>query len=305
MNSYRLKKERERLLFSALSVLGSIVVVLLLSWILDLFRFEDFSDYSGPVKITFGSELSEVESDVVVPEPVIEEPETVERVEELTPIVEEPVVPEPTQPKEVTETIEEPVIDRVEEVTPEVVKPVKPPEPIVKKGRESGNSHETSFDSSSSEIGRTAYFPIADYMPLPKSIPIDTYALITGDITGFGEKNYNRNFFERYYMKSGSVYELIDSVNYQQRPDLWAILKQAGYDIDRAEYKQQSLNTVVVIFEIEKSSDGSFVVSSAEIEKSSGVAEIDDAVLYGFRKSTYSNSTDTVVKGRFKYSFSR
>jgi len=307
VNRYREKKERERVLLSTLYVFGSTLLVFLFLFLFDLLKFEDFNEYTGPVKITFGSPLSEID---VVPE---KQP-TPEKIEEQP--VEEEKIPEEILEEIESEVIEskseeilndKPKIEETKEVEPikKVIKePVKVSEPVVQKGRESGNSHETSFQSDSSKISRSGYFPIYQYMPLPKSITLDIYSFISGDVTGFGDKEYNRNFFNRYYQDRGSFFSLSIDVPMENRPDMWAILEAAGYKVESAEYKlDNSLRPVIIAFEINKNSNGMNAIKSAEIVSSSGVSEVDEAVLYGFKQSTYSNNTNESVKGRFKYSF--
>lgn len=307
MNSYREKKERERLLFSSLVVFGSIIVLFLLFFLIDFLKFEDFNEYTGPVKITFGSPDATLES-LPVKQPEIEDvPEESIPEEEVAPVVEPIVENEVVNSKsdiiknDIPKIEETKVVEAVKKV---VKKPVVEPTPIVQKGRESGNSHETSFESTSSKVGRSGYFPISQFMPLPKEITIDIFSLITGDVTGFDDPDYNRTFFKRYYIESGNLYSLNSSVPLQNRPDLWAILDEAGYNVNNAEYKTEyNLKTVIISFEINNTSNGVTNIKSAKIESSSGNTAVDEAVLYGFKQSTYSNSTDSSVKGRFKYSF--
>lgn len=306
MNSYRKKKERERILISSAAVLGFILFVILISLILNLFKFEDFNEYTGPVKITFGTPEG---LDELLKTPEITKPQNVEP----KPVPKPEVEPEPEITEIRPDTVPEPVENKPEE--PKVEEPVESykepaeesipePKPVVQKGVENGNSHETSFESSSSKIGRRAYFPIWQFMPLPGKISKTIYSQIHGDITRMDEENYNRNLFLMFYSESDDQYKLKDTVPLQSRPDLWAILEQAGYDMDNAEYKKgRNLKSVIISFEINSNSNGINAIKSAEIDSSSGYGEIDEAVLYGFRQSTYSNSTDDSVKGRFKYSF--
>lgn len=323
MNSYRIKKERERTLFSCAVVAGSILVVFLISLISGLFGFEDFNEYSGPVKITFGTpegldelleinkltEPSKPEKPAVEPEPVKDIDPKIDEVEPLPPVEPEPKVVEPvekTEPAPISKPATEPEVKSVTEShKPEATPAPEPkPKPVIQKGVENGNSHETTFESTSSKIGRRAYFPISQFMPLPETVAISMFLQITGDITGMDEVDYNKNLFLRYYSEEGGRYELIDDIPFQARPDIWAILEQAGYDLDNPEYKRKyNLNYVIISFEINSNSNGINAIRSAKIDSTSGYPEIDEAVLYGFKQSTYSNSTDDSVKGRFKYSF--
>lgn len=306
MNDYRIKKERERLLYSSIIVLLSTTIIFATLWLIGLLKFEDFNDYSGPVKITFG--VTDGVEDLEVPvkkippkETVIPENESVDVSEEIEVKKSEPEVVE----KE-TRKIEEPV--EVKKPDPKKVEEdkKKPEEavPRVQKGSESGNSHETTFESTSSNIGRRAYIPISLYMPLPKNISKDIFANISGDVTGFGEEGYNRNYFLKHYRDSGAEFRLDESIPYDDRPYIWTIIEEAGYDTDKAEYKiSKKLKPVIISFVIKGNSKGNSAIKSAVIDSSSGDTDIDESVLYGFKKSTYSNSTDDDVKGRFKYSF--
>lgn len=308
MISYREKKERERLILSTLYVFGSTLIVFGILYLFNLLKFEDFHEYTGPVKITFGS--PDVTEDVT---PILKKQEIPREIEKPQPdkeILPEPeVVKEPEIVESVSNEIKKDTPVKKETKKPEVVKPaeVTPPAepvPVIQNGRENGNSHETSFESSSSKIGRRAYFPISQFMPLPETVSIDIFSLIEGDVTGFGDSSYNRSFFKKYYSDRGSYYSLNGDVPLQNRPDLWAILDKAGYNLDDADYKKdRRLKPVIISFEINSNSGGVNSIKSAEIVSSSGDREIDEAVLYGFKQSTYSNSTDQSVKGRFKYSF--
>lgn len=307
MNSYREKKERERLVFSCLTVLGATILLLIIAFLLEMLRFEDFNEYTGPVKITFGSpdgirqnetvkELitQKVNDEVIQKEDIADEP---------VPEVESETVE--SKPEVVTNDL--PKVEKTEEVDivkKVIEKPVVEPTPVVQRGRESGNSHETSFESSSSKIGRRAYFPIVDFMPLPKTVTLDIFALIQADESSFNSVLENKTFFKTFYFDRGTYFSLNSSVPFQDRPDLWLILKRAGYDVENAEYKTEiKLKNIIISFEINSNSNGANAIKSAAIESSSGNQEIDKAVLYGFRQSTYSNSTDDTVKGRFKYTF--
>lgn len=307
MNEYRIKKERERILKSSVLVLGTTTIIFLALWIIGLLEFEDFNNYSGPVKITFGVE--DGAEDVVVPvkEIVKEDQPEVDPEPEVEPLPEEVITPESTPepeeaPKEKIKEVpkpEEPVKETIKEPKEE-----KPPQPVIQKGVESGNSHETTFQSDSSKIGRRAYIPISLYMPLPKAVSRSLFSSITGDITGFGEEGYNRKAFLKFYRDNGSDYVLDETTPLDSRPEIWSILKEAGYNLDKAEYKTgRKLKSVIISFEIRGNTNGSNAIKSANLESSSGYEDIDEAVLYGFKKSTYSNSTDDDVKGRFRYSF--
>ena len=78
-------------------------------------------------------------------------------------------------------------------------------------------------------------------------------------------------------------------------------LEQGGYDLSRAEYKQgRLLRPVVLSFSVVPSTG---VLEEVFLEKSCGYSELDEAVLYGFQASSYFNSTDRKIKGRFTYRF--
>ncbi len=302
MNNYRIKKEKERLLLSTVYVLGSTALVFLLLFILGLFKFEDFNEYSGPVKITFGSPLSEITDNVVKPKEIVSQETVKEPVPELPKSEETTTIPKNESIKNTVPEKKEP-LNKSSEIADNKVTSEEPKQ-IVQSGRESGNSHETTFDSDSSKIGRRAYFPIAQFMPLPNILTDAVYNSVSGDITGFDDPDYNRNLIDKFYSKNLNNYVLVREIPLQDRPYLWAIIEKAGYDLNKAEYKLGTkLKDVIIAFEINGNSNGANAIKSAEVITSSGNKEIDEAVLYGFKQSTYSNSTDEIVKGRFKYTF--
>lgn len=307
MNEYRIKKERERILKSAVLVLSSTTIIFLTLWIIGLLQFEDFNNYSGPVKITFG--IEDGIDEVVVPvKEIVKKPEPEvdpEPIKELTPPQDQETPessPEP-EPKSVEPENDPKPKEPVRDSVPEP-KEVTPPTPPVQEGFEGGNSHETTFQSDSSDISRSFYSEIYLNMPLPKSITRELFSFITGDITGWGDEGYNRKVFLKFYRDSGDAFVLDDPVDLEDRSELWLILESAGYDIDKADYKiGKKLKPVIISFEISGEKGGRGTIKSAVIDSSSGYKDIDEAVLYGFKKSKYSNSSEDNVKGRFRYSF--
>ena len=92
---------------------------------------------------------------------------------------------------------------------------------------------------------------------------------------------------------------------YDARPELWTALEDAGYDVKNAEYKTANrLRPVIILFKVSAPGrDGKPVLEAVHIESGSGLGDIDDDVLYGFKKAEFSNSGSASISGRFTYRF--
>ena len=117
-----------------------------------------------------------------------------------------------------------------------------------------------------------------------------------------------RRILLRYYEKSplGEGYLLIDgsdsSVSYDEKRTVWVLLEQAGYDVKNAEYKKDrgSIRPVILSFSVVP---GTGELEDVQISQTSGYSDLDAAVKYGFQASSYYNSADRKIKGRFTYRF--
>lgn len=174
------------------------------------------------------------------------------------------------------------------------------------KGSEMGNSFETNLGGGGS-IGRALSVPIYFYMPLPQVLPFAFPDRFTNDLDGFVTKESRMLFFSRYYRKAGSSWQLIKPVlALDERPGLWALLENAGYDPSQADYKKlRTLGPVTIDFELGpfNAETRRVPLLSVELKTSSGDKDVDNAVLYAFRQASYSNSGKDKVKARFTYRF--
>lgn len=169
---------------------------------------------------------------------------------------------------------------------------------------EKGNSVETTLGGSSETVGQNVYFPIYMAMPVPSTLPQSTLDAIRDKVDPLGKvlvsAETRRRFFLEYYQLQGERYSLRRQVPLNERDYLWDILEDAGYDVEQAEYKSgRTLNPVVIGFSITKDRR----LTGVDILQSSGDPDIDAAVLYGFRQSSFWNKSGETIQGRFVYRF--
>lgn len=173
------------------------------------------------------------------------------------------------------------------------------------KGRDNGNSYDTTFFNVKGFVGRVGGTPISQYMPLPQLVLGGVYIQIgNGKLTVPGREK-QIEIFETWYVKSGNNWQLrTDSVSLDQRDQLWAILEGAGYNMSQADYRYKKLRPVVLEFTLGKTGGSGAQVRDIRVVQSSGDGSIDDAVVYGFRQvAVFANKTGEEVKGRYTYSF--
>jgi TolA protein len=164
---------------------------------------------------------------------------------------------------------------------------------VTYRGAEMGNAMETTFGGTSDKVGRNVYVEIYRYMPLPMKIDDKIYQYITAKET-----------FRAYYQQSGSEWRLKSQVPVKQRENIWYMLEQAGYDASTADFKTlRKLSPVVLEFTLSPLTKGKVELLDLRLVSSSGSSEVDEAVIYGFRLSTYKNGTGAAVAGRFVYEF--
>ncbi len=315
-SEYVRRENRKRTLTSWGSALLIYLILISGYWAWEHFVRKDISMSQGPVLIRLGEPEG---ADVPQPVPPRETPE------------ETPPEPEETQPQTEPEPeiapVEQPAVEPTlpaEKVTPDTPEPTPsekpavktappaPPEPI--RGSDKGNNYE--LNSEGGEIGRSLWVPIAQYMPLPRTIEKIITAdgglesllnSVQPDAFDLYTAEQNRTLLLKYYdKKAGGVLELSRPVPMMERPDLWAILERAGYDMRSPEYKTtRTLLPVTINFSVIPS--GSTVANkldNLELVRSSGYEDIDEAVLFAFEQSSYYSKTDEPIKGRFTYRFS-
>ncbi len=169
---------------------------------------------------------------------------------------------------------------------------------------EKGNSVETTLGGSSETVGQNVYFPIYLAMPAPTSVPQSLFNAIPDKVDALGKvlvtTETRRRFFLEYYQPQGDRYVLRKQPPLNERDYLWDILEDSGYDVEQAEYKAgRTLNPVVIGFSITKDRR----LTGVDLLQSSGDPEVDAAVLYGFRQSSFWNKSGESIQGRFVYRF--
>jgi len=175
----------------------------------------------------------------------------------------------------------------------------------VTEGTEEGNAYETTYEASPGTVGRSFGNAIYLYMPVPQFVRIDVFDSIKDDpnlLSRTAEKK--RGVLFEYYDLFGEEYILKGQMqpDFDERPQIWSILSEGGYDLKNAEYKEMGLNPLVITFTVDVG-DRETSLSNVQIDRSSSIPTIDKAVIYGFQQAVFSNSSDIPVKGRFTYRF--
>jgi outer membrane biosynthesis protein TonB len=161
------------------------------------------------------------------------------------------------------------------------------------RGSEMGNSLVTTFGASSGKVGRNLYEPIWMYMPLPKTIGESIYRNIGAKGT-----------FGSYYQQSGSDWKLKSQIPVAQRSDVWNMLDSAGFDASTADFRtERKLSPVVLEFVVGPVTRNKVELVEVRLASSSGSSEVDEAVIFGFRRGAYFNKTGYAISGEFVYSF--
>jgi len=169
---------------------------------------------------------------------------------------------------------------------------------------EKGSSSDTTLGGSQGTVGQNIYQPVYSSLPLPRTVPASVYNAIPDLIMPPNIVIYTaqarKRAFTTYYEFDGSVYRLKADVPLEQREPLWQILEDAGFDPAKTDYREgRTLNPVVIGFTVTKDNQ----LRGAEVLQSSGDPQIDQAVLYGFRRAVFWNKTGETVPGRFTYRF--
>ncbi len=169
---------------------------------------------------------------------------------------------------------------------------------------EKGNTVETTLGGSSESVGQSLYVPIYLSMPLPEVVPASLFNAIPPEIvppnTLIASAESRKRAFLNYYSWNGKEYRLTNPVPLEIRDKLWEMLEDAGYNVEKADYKAgRSLNPVVIGFSITKDRQ----LKGVDILQSSGDSDIDAAVLYGFKRASFWNKSGDTIQGRFVYRF--
>lgn len=293
--------------------------------------FEEVVEYRGPVLIKFGrADAPDELTDTMPKAPESTEEEQSSTVEESPESQEEIQQGNPQESVEVDEFQSEDAVERpVSEedygnkgeavssseksksenrLTNEETSTSEAEEIVtITKGSEEGNAFETTFEASPGIVGRSFGNAIYLYLPLPQFLDAQVFEKIPDDenlISRTAEKK--RKILTGYYDLFGSEYVLKDQRQppFSERPQIWSILAEGGYDLKNPEYKQVNspLRDLIITFTVDIGSEETSL-SNIHVFHSSGSGEIDEAVIYGFQQAVFSNSSDVPVKGRFTYRF--
>ena len=173
------------------------------------------------------------------------------------------------------------------------------------RGSEKGNSSELVLKPQGEKISQNAYWPVYLFMPLPAHLEASLLAKIQS--TNLDSVDERRSRLLQFYKKGADGLVLTSDPGLPDRPEFWAILESAGYDVANAEYKRgKDLKPVIVTFQlgIPASPTDNPPLGQVHLEQSSVNGPVDDAVLYAFQKSTFANGTGQVAQGRYTYDFS-
>jgi hypothetical protein len=176
----------------------------------------------------------------------------------------------------------------------------------VVQGQENGNVLETVFEGGAGHVGRSLYVPIYLYMPLPTSLSDRLVHRIPPSSDGFQTARARQENLEVWYHPTVGGWRLRVQPPLDQRPALWIALQDAGYDVGKAEYKTvRTLAPVTLHFTLSSAKAGRPPeLLDVTLVSSSGDAEVDRAVVYGFRMSAFANGTGQDAQGVFTYDFS-
>jgi outer membrane biosynthesis protein TonB len=300
-----------------------------------LFAVDSLGSYSGPVMVRIGLPEGTDETSMALPAPAAEgvtEPRASAE-ETVSPQTAPQPEPLPAKAAEALPGAQAALIPAVEPAPPQGKDSPKtavakvPPAPAgagassalgptspdgtgttTLKGSEQGNSFQTSYESGSGKIGRSLYVPIYLYMPLPQTVGKALYDAIPPSKDGLLTAELRKVEFRSLYEQTGEGWKLKSSSPIASRPRIWLMLQDAGYQIGRAEYKQgKELRPVVLEFEVgaPESEGRTPELLSVKVISSSGYAELDDAVVYGFRQAAFFNDSLKAIRGRFTYNFDR
>jgi hypothetical protein len=176
----------------------------------------------------------------------------------------------------------------------------------VTKGSEEGNAYETTYDASPGIVGRSFGAAIYQYLPVPQFIEKRIFTSLKNDadlenLTADKKRGILSQYYEQYneqeYILKGQI-----QPDFNNRPQIWSILAEGGYDLKNPEYKEIGLRPLIITFTVDVGEKATSL-SNVQVIRSSGVAKIDEAIIFGFQNAIFSNSSDIPVTGRFTYRF--
>lgn len=305
------REDRRRSTIAALAALLAYLVAFGAAALASAFGVVEVSEFSGPVLVRLGRP----DAPEAVAKPVPAAEASLEPPPPETPAVEPapeppPVPPAPTETaKPAAKPVPKPAA-APSTAAPAAAKPApaKPPTQT-QRGSENGNTYEVSYAGANpGTVTRGMNQPIWVFMPLPYKLTSSIYDGIPDYPEMPGTADKRRELFRKAYEKTDGGWKLKggDQPKYADRPILWAMLEDAGYDIRNAEYKtDRSLHEVVILFKVAPFVEGKGCeLLYYQLEGiGSGYKDIDDAVLYGFKEAGLTNSEKTPMNGRFTYRF--
>jgi len=308
-------RQRRRQAISWSAALGTYLLVMLVMMLFSALSIKELSDYSGPVIVRLGSPTgAEIAKPVAEPKPAAAAAQLPQPAA-ATPNAAAPVpVPKPAQKPTVPSAPTTPAAAQqpatptaTPSATPTTPQPAQPV--VVLRGSESGNSYDMTVNGGGGTVGRSLYVPIWLYLPVPYELSASFHDSIP-DMQGLpGTAARRRAVFETHYEKKpdGSwQLKRLRQPDYDARPELWTMLEDAGYNVKSADYKEgKHLRAIGILFKVSASGPGGKAptLEDVHLEESSGYGDIDQAVLYGFRKAEFSNSGTSSIGGRFTYRF--
>ncbi|MBL8966390.1 MAG: hypothetical protein JNG85_05220 [Spirochaetaceae bacterium] len=279
------------------------------------FRVEEVSDFAGPVMISLGSPEGSAAPGAEAPTVAPALPAPPEPAPPPTPppadpkaVSASPAATPPPKPAPKPAAKPAPAPPAPAQVASQPAPPAPPAPPAAVKGSEAGNDYETNFGGSSDRVARSFYVPIYRYMPPPLYVSEAVAARVPGGAAGskspMGSEERKR-IFQASYARSADGWMLKAPVALRARDALWFVLEDAGYDVAKADYKAgKPLKPVVLMFTVAPGKAGAMPsLEDLRVVESSGYADIDEAVLYGFRQAGFSSTADRPVTGRFVYRF--
>jgi len=180
--------------------------------------------------------------------------------------------------------------------------------PVIAKGSEAGNSYSATVGGAAGQVARSLYIPIYRYMPVPMYVDKAVAdRVMDPSSSSFTPVDERIKLLKDNYVRDGDSWSLKNPLPINRRERLWTLLEEAGYPIARADYKEgKVLSPVIIVFTVTPGTgNGNPTLTDVKIVQTCGYADIDEAVLYGFKQAVFSSSAKKPVTGKFTYRFNR
>ena len=290
--------------------LSAHIAVIVFFMLFKVCSLDSVGDISGPVLIRIGTETPDADIMKAAKETAETAPNTTQTNTVPKQAQASPTAPAPTPvPKQQAQTTTPAQPKPAEQAAKQPEKPIEP-QPVSIKGTEAGNSFEIQFIGSNSEVRRSLAVPILLYMPLPNILPASLVAsnrdkVVNGEVFATADKIKAQLL--KYYSLVKGEYQLKGFIQpeFGNRPDIWSILEDNGYDMRNPEYKAgKNLRAIQIRFTVLPSTgkEGAKLVN-LKIVISSGYSDIDEAVIFGFMQGAFSNKSKREIDALFTYRF--